>query len=228
MIARSVALFVFVFVTLSGTAHAEPPLLAKDVTVVETDSVIASLGRVLLVSATDVAGEATLRVNDRGSPEMSFLGCRFDLLLEPNSASLLRAAPVFSKKLTTGGDPPPAGFGRLTNPKPVGITDPLTIIACDPKLTYFVFLFRQQPVSGVVVIEAVVLEYDREGVAVFETETFDPQIERPSLQTQDVVKAARRLYRIGFRTRDDAIQAAQEDRERASSIFSLLKMIPLL
>ena len=209
-------------VLLTPAALATPPLVANGVTVLDTDDVRASLGRVIFVNERTVPGIAQLAEAQVGNPTLTLLGCRFEVVLQPNNAELSRAAPILSRKLTTGGDPPTAGFGVLKAPQPVGVTDPLSVIGCSPEQTYFVFLFRQTPVSGNLVVEALVLEYDPEGLGTFAQETFDPSIDRPSIQVRNISQAARAIYRLSLRTPEDAVRAAEQDKARQGVLLGIL------
>jgi hypothetical protein len=204
-------------------AYAAPPLLADVVSVVDTSNVDTSFGR-LLLSEQVVPGPAALTDEAGVGPRLSILGCTFGIALEPDNLTLQKAAPVLSRKLTTGGDPPSAGFGRLTNPTPNGVTDPITQISCDRKLEYFIFLYRQRPASGVLVVEALVLEYDDVGRQLFEAQRYDEQVEKPSLQAMSVLTAARSCVRVSLRTTEDAARAATEDKASAGLLLGMLRL----
>lgn len=212
---------VAVAVLFCPAAFGQSGLKADEVSVFDTSDVTTAFGRVTMVDRA-LPGIATLVDDGASQPRMTFLGCRFDVVLEPENATLQRAAPVFSKKLTApNSDPPPAGFGRLTRPTPVGVTDPVTSVACSDKLNYFVFFYRQKPTFGMVAIETLVLEYDDAGRAVFEAETFDPAIDRPSLQTASVVMAARGFYRMSLRASEDALRADKEQTEFQNKVAGI-------
>lgn len=211
-----------VALVLGPSAWAAPPLVANGVTVLETDAVEASLGKVTFAHERTVPGQARLEEGNDLNPRLSILGCSFEVNLQPNSTELERAATVFSRKLTTGRDPPVAGYGTLSSPRPIGIADPLSVIQCNADLTYLFFLYRQTPASGNLIVEAVVIEYDHTGFEAFEAETFDPTINRPSLQVRDVARKAKAIYRMSFRTPEDAVLAAQQDKNRQSALLGLL------
>lgn len=198
---------------LCPVAYGQSVLKAEEVSVFDTSDVLVTFGRVTMLDRT-LPGSVALIDDGVTQPRLTFLGCGFDVVLEPENLALQRAAPVFSKKLTPpNSDPPSAGFGRLVRPKPVGLTDPVTSVACSDKLSYFVFFYRQKPTYGTVAIETIVFEYDDAGREVFEAETFDPEVDRPSIQTAGVVMAARGLYRISLRAPEDALRADQEQAE---------------
>ncbi|MDP3493246.1 MAG: hypothetical protein Q8R82_09025 [Hyphomonadaceae bacterium] len=208
-------------IVMCPSAIGQSALRAEEVSVFDTSDVTVTFGRVTMTDRK-LPGGAALIDDGASAPKMNFLGCRFEVVLEPENVALQRAAPVFSKKLTTpNSDPPPAGFGRLTRPAPVGVTDPVTSVACSDKLNYFVFFYRQKPTFGLVEIETVVLEYDDAGRVVFEAETFDPIVERPSAQTANVVTAARGFYRMNLRAPADALMADKEQTEFQKRLLGL-------
>ena len=217
----------FLGVLFCQSATGQSALTAKEVSVFETSDVTVTFGRVAMMDRT-LPSVATLVESDASPPRMTFLGCRFDVVLEPDNATLQRASPVFSKKLTTpNSDPPPAGFGHLTNPTPLGVTDPVTSVGCNGKLHYFVFFYRQKPTFGLVEIETIVLEYDEAGRAIFEAETFDPEAGRPSAQTANVVTAARGLYRISLRAPEEVLVAEKQRSEVQNAMLGLVARLAL-
>lgn len=205
---------------LVAPAWAEPPLVADGVIVGDAKTAVATLFGSVVLEERRIAGEAAMGDDPEAGPSLSMLGCRFRVALDETNEHLRAAAPVFSKKLASG-DPPPAGFGRLTSPTVVGLTDPLTVVICDESVDYFVFFFRKSPTFGRLAIDALVLEYDADGSAVFGAESFDPAVERPSVQTRNAVRAARNIYRMQFRTREDAKQAELEQSQLLSTLARL-------
>jgi hypothetical protein len=200
-------------------AEAAPPLLATRVEVFDTEAVQASVLGSVRTTIQPVPGNAALGEDGSGKPKIAFLGCRFDVELAPSEDILSRAVQPIGRKLATDRLAPSAGFGWLKNPQAIGITDPVTAVECDPTNTYVVFLFRHDPSYGDLAIEALIFEYDDSDRAVFEKETFNPEVDVPSNQVAGVVSVAKGLFRINFRTPEDIAKANAEQAEFARGLM---------
>jgi len=207
---------VLAFFIASGLqAWAQVPLIAEDVFVADPAEASASSFGIVGMPGRSVAGLAALGEGPDGKPQVQLLGCRFDIELQRTNKTLSSIEPIFSKKLTSSpnADPPSAGYGVLRNPKPVGIVDPVTSIACTEEFHYVVFLFRQGTSSRTPAIEALVFEFNLGEETALEAEQFYSGSEKPSVQARNAVRATRGFYRVVFRSAEDLDLADREQQQ---------------
>lgn len=206
-------------------ASADQSLVASRVTVVSTQDVRPTAwGTVVMPSETTVPGRAEIKQTDGSKATLQMLGCRFEMHPTSDNEALNTAAPLFARKLVSGG-PPASLTGRLKNPVAIGVLDPLTATSCKREKTYFFFLYRRTPAFGELIVEALILEYDEGGRLMFEGRTFAKSYdEKPSLQVANAIRNADSFFRIDFRTPSDAA-AASADREAFwKSLLSLARI----
>ena len=217
-----------VFAAFASPAFAQSPLIAENVFVAAPVEVSANSFGVVDVPGRSVHGLAAIGEGADGKPQIQLLGCRFDVELQAENEAVRRVASVLSRKLTSvaSADPPSAGHGFLSNPRPIGITDPVTSIGCNPKFRYLIFLFRQESAGRKAAIEALVFEHAAGTESAFEEDEFFSVSEKPSIQAREVVRAAHGFFRATFKSEESITAADHQQRELLRGLMMVAPTFP--
>lgn len=204
---------------------AADPMVATEIEIFNTGNTFANSFGAVISDKRVIPSNGALGEDETGEPKIAFLGCRFDVVLETDDEKLNQAVQAINRKLASSDMAVPAGVGYLRNPKPISITDPVTVTNCSSESHYPFFLFRNSTLMGRVTIEFIVFEYDDNGLNVFRSAVFNDALERTSLTTARIVSNAWSLYRINYMYPTD-IQADTSEKEEM--VERLIFMAPTL